>query len=140
MTTLMGPNNKYLSRIIAFAGHEINAFSQIYMGKYLLSLSGDSVTSAQEIDEKGAAVNAPVTKFNNYIKIRRVLGDHTASLDGSGLTNFSTKWTNNHILRGIAHLAIVFEYVDDVWDEGLPEISALVEGKKVYDPRKDSTL
>lgn len=134
-----GPNNKYLSRIIAFAGHEINAFSQIYMGKYLLSLSGDSVTSAQEIDEKGAAVNAPVTKFNNYIKIRRVLGDHTASLDGSGLTNFSTKWTNNHILRGIAHLAIVFEYVDDVWDEGLPEISALVEGKKVYDPRKDST-
>ena len=134
-----GPNNKYLSRIIAFAGHEINAFSQIYMGKYLLSLSGDSVTSAQEIDEKGAAVNDPVTKFNNYIKIRRVLGDHTASLGGSGLTNFSTKWTNNHILRGIAHLAIVFEYVDDVWDEGLPEISALVEGKKVYDPRKDST-
>ena len=134
-----GTNNKYLSRIIAFAGHEINAFSQIYMGKYLLSISGDNVTSAQEIDEKGSAVGSATNKFNNYIKIRRVLGDHTASLDGSGLTNFSTKWTNNHILRGIAHLAIVFEYADDVWEEGLPEISALIEGKKVYDPRKDST-
>jgi len=134
-----GTNNKYLSRIIAFAGHEINAFSQIYMGKYLLSISGDNVTSAQEIDEKGAAVGSATNKFNNYIKIRRVLGDHTASLGGSGLTNFSTKWTNNHILRGIAHLAIVFEYADDVWEEGLPEISVVIQGKKVYDPRKDST-
>jgi hypothetical protein len=33
-------------------------------------------------------------------------------------------------------LAILFEYVDDVWNEGLPEVTALIKGKKVYDPRE----
>ena len=134
-----GTNNKYLSRIIAFAGHEIDSFQQIYMGKYSLSISGDNVTSAQEIDETGAAVGSPTTKFNNYIKIRRVLGNHSTSLNGTAPTNFSTKWTANHKLLGIAHLAIVFEYADNVWEEGLPEISALIRGKRVYDPRTSTT-
>lgn len=134
-----GTNNKYLSRIIAFAGHEIDSFQQIYMGKYALSISGDNVTSAQEIDETGAAVGSPTTKFNNYIKIRRVLGNHSTSLNGTAPTNFSAKWTANHKLLGIAHLAIVFEYADNVWEEGLPEISALIRGKKVFDPRTSTT-
>ena len=132
-------DNKYLSRIIAFAGHEIDSFQQVYMGKYSLSISGDNVTSAQEIDETGAAVGGPTTKFNNYIKIRRVLGNHSTSLNGTAPTNFSNKWTANHKLLGIAHLAIVFEYADNVWEEGLPEISALIRGKRVYDPRTSTT-
>ena len=32
-----------------------------------------------------------------------------------------------------------FEYDRDVFTEGLPTITAIIEGKKVYDPRKDST-
>jgi hypothetical protein len=132
-------DNKYLSRIIAFAGHEIDSFQQVYMGKYSLSISGDNVTSAQEIDETGAAVGSPTTKFNNYIKIRRVLGNHSTSLNGTAPANFSNKWTANHKLLGIAHLAIVFEYADNVWEEGLPEISVLIRGKRVYDPRTSTT-
>lgn len=134
-----GADNKYLSRIIAFAGHEIDSFQQIYMGKYLLSITGDSVTSAQEVDENGQAVGSATTKFNNYIKVRRMLGNHSQSLNGSTFTNFSTKWTTNHKLLGIAHLAILFEYADDVWEEGLPEIAAKIRGKKVYDPRTSTT-
>lgn len=132
-------DNKYLSRIIAFAGHEIDSFQQVYMGKYSLSISGDNVTSAQEIDENGQAVGSATTKFNNYIKVRRVLGNHTTSLNGTAPTNFSNKWTSNHKLLGIAHLAIVFEYADDVWEEGLPEISAKIRGKKVLDTRTSTT-
>ena len=134
-----GADNKYLSRIIAFAGHEIDSFQQIYMGKYLLSITGDSVTSAQEVDENGQAVGSATTKFNNYIKVRRMLGNHSQSLNGSTFTNFSSKWTTNHKLLGIAHLAILFEYADDVWEEGLPEIAAKIRGKKVYDPRTSTT-
>lgn len=134
-----GADNKYLSRIIAFAGHEIDSFQQIYMGKYSLSISGDNVTSAQEIDENGQAVGSATTKFNNYIKVRRVLGNHTSSLNGTAPANFSSKWTSNHKLLGIAHLAIVFEYADDIWEEGLPEISAKIRGKKVLDTRTSTT-
>ena len=133
-----GTNNANLSRIIAYAGHEINSFEKIYMGRYELTLSGDNVTSAQEIDENGNAVGSSTNKFNSYIKVRQVTGGHTDSLNGS-FSSFSSEWTSAHKLLGIAHLAIVFTYADDVWEEGLPEVTALIKGKKVYDPRTTTT-
>ena len=133
-----GTNNENLSRIIAFAGHEISSFEKIYMGRYELTLSGDSVTSAQEIDENGNAVGSATNKFNSYIKVRQVTGGHTASLNGS-FTGFSSEWTSNHKLLGIAHLAVIFTYAADVWEEGLPEITALIKGKEVLDTRTSTT-
>ena len=134
-------SNKYLSRIIAYAGHEIESFEEVYLGgKYRLVFNGLNINYAQEINEKGEdVVGNTTTKFNNYLQVRKITGGHTTSLDGQSLSNFSDDWTSSHKLLGIAHLAIVFEYAEDVWDEGLPEVTALIKGKKVYDPRKDST-
>jgi hypothetical protein len=146
-----GSNNDYLSRIIVFAGHEVDSFEKVYLGRYELSLSGDNVTSAQEIDENGNAVGSSTTKFNNYLKVRRLVGDHTASLDsnamgtftafsGNSSQGFSDDWTTNHKLLDYAHLALVFKYEDGVWEDGLPEVTARIRGKKVYDPRSYSTV
>jgi hypothetical protein len=131
-------NNKYLSRIIAYAGHEIESFEEVYLGgKYRLVFNGLNIDYAQEINEKGEdVVGNTTTKFNNYLQVRKITGGHTTSLDGQSITNFSDDWTSSHRLLGIAHLAILFEYADDVWDEGLPEVTALIKGKKVYDPRE----
>ena len=135
-----GTNNENLSRIIAYAGHEIESFEEVYLGsKYRLVFSGDSVSYAQEINEKGEdVVGNTTTKFNNYLKVRKVTGGHTTSLNGT-FSGFSSEWTSSHRLLGIAHLAIIFTYADDVWDEGLPEVTALIKGKKVYDPRTSTT-
>lgn len=48
-------------------------------------------------------------------------------------------WTSNHRLRGICHLPIVFYWLPDMFPNGVPNPSAVVRGKKLYDPRKDST-
>ena len=135
-----GTNNKDLSRIIAYAGHEIESFEEVYLGsKYRLVFSGDSVSYAQEINEKGEdVVGNTTTKFNNYLKVRKVTGGHTTSLNGT-FSGFSSEWTSSHKLLGIAHLAIIFTYADDVWEEGLPEVTALIKGKKVLDPRTSTT-
>jgi len=141
-----GANNKYLSRIIAFAGHTIESFEKIYIGGGYrvgtINSSTGAVTGVFAVDQNGADVGSELTgsnnPFNGYLSIREVLGGHTTSLDGQTLSNFSSLWTANHKLLGIAHLAIVFEYADNVWDEGLPEITALIKGKKVYDPRTSS--
>jgi hypothetical protein len=141
-----GSNNDYLSRIIVFAGHEVDNFEKVYLGRYELSLTGDNVTSAQEIDENGNPVGSSTTKFNNYLKVRRLVGNHNASLDsnamgtftafsGNSSQGFSDDWTSNHKLLDYAHLALVFKYEDGVWDDGLPEVTARIRGKKVYDPR-----
>ena len=137
-------SNKYLSRIIAYAGHEIESFEKIYIGGGYrvgtINSSTGAVTGVFAVDQNGEDVGSQLTAannpFNGYLSIREVLGDHTASLGGQSLTNFSDDWTSSHRLLGIAHLAILFEYAEDVWDEGLPEVTALIKGKKVYDPRE----
>ena len=140
-------NNKYLSRIIAYAGHEIESFEKIYIGGSYrvgaINSSTGAVTGVFAVDQNGADVGSELTgasnPFNGYLSIREVLGGHTTSLNGQSLTNFSDDWTSSHRLLGIAHLAILFEYAEDVWDEGLPEVTALIKGKKVLDPRTSTT-
>jgi len=53
------------------------------------------------------------------------------------LSDAYSKWNFNHKLSGIAYLAIRLEWDQDVFS-GMPEITAVVKGKKVYDPRSPS--
>lgn len=150
-----GTDNKYLSRIVAYAAHEVDDFEDIYIDDYkVMSLGTDgSVTLAQRVDEQGNLISGQTTtKFNGFIKIRKVDGGHTASLDGQSLSidgqSFGGgKWTSSHILKDIAHLAIMFKFdrpqeEGDVerYENGLPTVTSVVRGKKVYDPRTTNTV
>jgi hypothetical protein len=148
-----GTNNSYLSRIIAYAAHEIDAFEDIYIDNYKVTQldSDGNVAYVREVDENGNVIGTDDDRFSGYIKIRKVLGGHTASLGGQSLSidgnNFGeTKWTSNHKLQGIAHLAIMFKYYkpeaegdEEKYDNGLPSVTAIIRGKKVYDPRTGTT-
>lgn len=149
-----GTDNKYLSRIIAYAAHEVDEFEDIFIDDYKVTAFGanGSVAIAQKVDEKGNLIaGTATTKFANYITIRKVYGNHTTSLNGqsvtvpndsSGTQSFSSKWTSSHVLSGVAHLAVLFKFQRpetdtdvEVYENGLPTITAIVRGKKVYDPR-----
>jgi hypothetical protein len=54
------------------------------------------------------------------------------------LTEANAGWTSAHKLSGVAYLAIKLKWDADVF-QGIPDITALVSGRKVYDPREDST-
>lgn len=56
-----------------------------------------------------------------------------------GTSNKST-WSNNHTLNGIAYIAAHFQHKRDGRFRGLPELTVEIEGRKVYDPRLDSTV
>lgn len=55
-----------------------------------------------------------------------------------GFQSTTYPWYDNHRLQGVAYLALKFK-----WDEkaytGIPDVTALVKGKKVYDPRTQTT-
>ena len=85
-----GGDNKYLSRIIAYADHEVESIETVFLDDYKLTLSGDSVTSAVKVDASGNEISGTQTnRFNSYVKIRKVTGGHTASLNGT-FTGFSS--------------------------------------------------
>ncbi len=49
------------------------------------------------------------------------------------------EWTTNHKLSGIAYVYARLQWGDDVWGDGVPNISAVLDGKSVYDPRSGLT-
>ena len=121
-------NNKYLHTVLAFAGHEIEEFETIYFNDEVLTLSGNDVT-------------APA-KYAGKVKIVKKLGTTTqtavTSSDLGGLAT-PTKWTTDCKLLATAYLYVRLEFDADVFPNGFPEITAIIKGKKVYDPRTSTT-
>jgi hypothetical protein len=56
----------------------------------------------------------------------------------SSLLDETTNWTSDHKLSGLAYVALRFKWNQDAFS-GLPEVRVTVRGKKIYDPRLDST-
>lgn len=136
-------NNKYLHVVIQIASHEINAFSEVYFNDEALTLSSSGN------DANGIArynVTAPSTYATDSIydsgkktvRIKQHLGGNDQLADAD-LVSECEKWTDDHRLRGIAYLYVRLAYDSDVFPNGLPNISAVVQGKKLYDFRTGST-
>ena len=117
-------NDKFLHLIIVLASHEINAISKVYFDGEELTISTNAVT-------------APA-RYNGKAKVYTHLGTDGQAADAN-LVAESSSWSNAHKLSGIAYLYVRLEYDQDAFANGIPEITALVQGKKVFDPRDSST-
>jgi len=78
------------------------------------------------------------SRFSGKVTINQYLGTDSQTADSMLTTAFPTLWTSNHRLRGIAYLACKFTYDPEVF-RSVPEITAIVKGRKVYDPRDTTT-
>jgi len=128
-----GSNNKFLHRAIVFAGHEVEEFSEVYLNDYKLTvdLATGAVTSANNGVET-------TTRYNNRVRIiaRNGTDNQTAIPE---MIDEIPEWTSAHRLRGLAYLYIRLEFDADVFPNGVPEITATIKGKKVFDPRTSTT-
>ena len=120
-----GADNKVLHRVLAFSGHEVESFDEIYLNDELLTLDGSgNVTSP--------------ARYNGYVSINKHLGSPSQVADTDMVANIP-EWTTNHRLQGIAYLYIKYTFNADVFPNGLPEVTATIKGKKLYDPRTSLT-
>ena len=120
-----GEENKYLHRVIAFTGHEIHNFDEVYLNDEKIEWDGNyNVTSP--------------SRYDGLVRVHVHLGadDQTADTD---LVSEVTDWTVDHRLRGVSYIYIRFKYDQDAFPNGIPELSAVISGKKVYDPRTGTT-
>ena len=121
-------NNEDLLLIIPLAGHEVNAIGDIYLNDAVVTLDGSGwVTDATW----GGGSN---------IRISKHLGTATQAADADLLTETEdANVTSAFQGKGIAYIYVKMVYDTDVFAQGVPTISAVVQGKKVLDPRDDST-
>jgi hypothetical protein len=125
-----GANNKDLYLVIVLAGHEVDSISTVVADKKTLTLDGSGNVTA---------VNGSTTDpWVGLMNVRTYTGTDSQTADSTLTSVFSGTWTTNHRLRGLAY-AIVKLTFDESKLFAIPEFRFLVKGKKVYDPRLDST-
>ena len=130
--------NHFLHRMIAFADHEIESFEEVYLDEYKLTLAGDGrVSAATDIAGNEIDVFTSDQYAAAYIaQIQEKLGTADQSysaIDGSEV------WDASHTASGVAYLHCTFLYSADAYPSGAPTITAVVKGKKLYDPRTQAT-
>ena len=124
-----GTKNEYLHLVIALAGHEVEEIGDVYFNDELALTGAGSAASG---------------RFAGYAEIYKKLGSDTQTVETnlqtatSGLTN--GQWTSNHRLRGIAYLYVQLVWNEEIWVGGIPNVAAMVKGKKVYNPRTATTV
>lgn len=119
-----GTEGAFLHQVLALAGHEVNAIGDVFFNKEQLTLDGSGNVTGGTFGGKGS--------------VRKYLGTSTQTAD-SILSGALSEWTSDHRGRGIAYLAIRYQYDTEVYRSGKPDVTCIVQGKKVYDPRLDTS-
>jgi len=135
-----GTNNKFLHRVIAVAGHEIDSFVNFYINDELATVDGGgNVTYPNQYrkDAEGFLGTALNPAGNPLIRINTHLGSPTQVAD-EDLVSESSEWDNSCTLNGIAYIYIRMEFNADAFPNGVPTFTTTVRGKKVYDPRTNT--
>ena len=136
-----GTENKYLHRILAFAGHEVESYDEIYINDMLVSVLDEDGNVSEVTDSDGSTSD----RFDGLIRIKRYygtttqVGDQDLVSETSSLEDGEGKWTSAHRLQGIAYLYIRMKANSKAYPNGVPSISAVIKGKKVLDPRTNKT-
>ncbi len=127
-----GSTNEFLNQVLAVAGHECNQLGTVYFNRAAIG----TISSVTGTDNDGKVTTGV---YNEKAWVRRYTGTDTQSVDYKLATAFPSQWTAAHAGKGVAYIALTFKYDEEVYKTGKPEITCLVQGKKVYDPRLDST-
>lgn len=83
----------------------------------------------------GAAMGTTTARMN--ITVHTGAPGQTA--DAGLISLFPGVWTSSHVLTGQAYLMVRCAFDPDAFPSGLPNISAVVRGAKLYDPRDGAT-
>jgi hypothetical protein len=132
-----GTNNKFLHRIIAVSGHEVESFDRLYINDSYVDVAniGANGNVSQVIDSDGSTSD----RYDGKVRVNFHLGAFDQDADPD-LVAESAKWTAQHRLRGIAYMYIRLQFDADVFPNGVPTFTAEVKGKKVYNPSTGSTV
>ena len=125
-TKTSGTDRKNLDMIIAIGdAGPYESIEAIYFNEEELTLDGSgNVTSP--------------SKYSGFAQIVTTLGSESQTAISDAVSNIP-EWTSAHTGKGVCHAYVRLVWDSEVWTGGQPQIKFKVRGRKVYDPRLDST-
>jgi hypothetical protein len=113
-----------------------------YIGSDKISSGAGSLCTASQIGNinqtsSGVSGTDPTKRYRQVFNLHH--GSALQTADPMLTASISSKWTAAHKLNGIAYIAASFEFDSKAMFQGVPQLTVVVKGKKLYDPRKDTT-
>jgi len=164
-----GAHQSTLYLAIAVAGHEIDAIETIYINdvEVTLDVSGNVTTApyqsfstitADAPSISGPFIDTPVpgsivqpdpsmsgvlyqyVVTSSHINITKHLGAPGQVVDASLAAAFPADWSANNVVEGVAYMVVRLAFSDNAFPQGVPNITSVVRGAKLYDPRTATTV
>lgn len=119
-----GSSNAYKHVVIAIAGHEVTSFSNLQFDDEVVTLNSSGEATG---------------RYAGYVTASYFLGSPSQTSNAALMANCPEVWTSDHKLQGIAGVYIRFRYDADLFPNGIPNVTVLCRGRKVFDPRTSLT-
>lgn len=117
-------NNRYLHIVLTMAGHEVEEIGDIYFNDEVVPLDGSGNATG---------------KYAGKVRIKKATGSTTQAAYTDLVSEASDKWTSDHRQRGKASVYVRLDFDQDLFPNGVPNVTAVIKGRKVYDPRTGLT-
>lgn len=147
-------DNTDLHVLIALAGHEVEEIEAIYANDEELTFASPlsttltAVTAPNKYAEQsheettrqgGQTVTETVIDQPTAIYAAAFNGSDDQTASGELITASNGQWTSEHRLRGIAYIYVKLVFAPEAFPNGEPNFTAVVKGKKVYNPNTATT-
>ena len=126
-----GAKNEYLHIVVTLAGHEVEEIGSVYFNEdEVLTGSGDGYATGKY----AAAGSYTGSLIHKHLGTTTQTVDTVLSDDMGGVSGVGGSWDSEHRLRGIAYIYCKLTFSNEIFVGGIPNISCVVKGKKVYNP------
>jgi len=125
-------DKQFIHTVETFAGHEIEDIWQFYLDDWRVDF-GESGWCVAFVRSDGQV------QWNSNVYLAKNLGTEDQYALAS-LTGADVGWTVNHRQRGCAHAHVAYSWNSNLFGDDLGKASAIIRGKKVYDPRVAATV
>lgn len=115
----------YLHMVITLAGHVCEEIESIYFDDQLVTIEPD-----------GSVASGP---YAGAVYVAKSLGDEEGQPFPVLVSQSGGGWTEAHRQAGCTKIYVRLTFNVDIFPNGVPNITAVVKGKKVYDPRTLTT-
>ena len=123
-----------IQSVVSYLGDDIGSYTDVPYTQ-----SGTTVTVTAAAGSTCVVTYTYVTGVISHARIKRFLGVAAGARDTDLETASGGAWTSAHLGKNVARLHITLKYDQDIFPSGIPNVSAVVRGKKVYDPRTGLT-
>lgn len=129
-----GQGGRHLHLVLTLAGHEVDSIPAVYFDKDLISDGQIGAVTGTDAD----GVIGGGNKYTDKGWVRRYLGTASQTADYILTQAYPSAFDANFRGRGIAYIAVRFRF-GEIYP-GLPNVTAVVKGRKCYDPRTGTTV